>query len=636
MVLGTGPINFDSSTVMTVQPGLASPQGYLLDQDELQTIFGIDSSQFGALPSRIVVPVLEAQPYTEGWSVINGFLYLVVPEAWVPHICHGETIPASKFTAEHCTMETKSVSEGIFNAGTSAALDIGFGGSLVDLSVKVKSSGNINLKVTTSPSVIQATTATGATGDVSIHELMAYPILKCKVIKKQRVEFIVNEEGGLLQWGSQWGLKSPNSAFWNERRVEGPRLSEEVKKLIYHPVPLSDKGVAEKTWLLPVPQLTSDGDIEVTTLLSYRGWPNWFHYDAPWENCSDLSIQLAAPNNSVGFRPMANWVIFKGVDLFEAIHTLEGLERLSQEEQGSADSVVSDKIRDLIATLRAKADLQEPLTYSFSNIDFDFLDEQLHIVPGDTLVRRGNHAARAVESAAQGGTAYMTSEDLYRHLDMLENLVPKSNGTGARLWIDAILFRVKAMLPNNKNMLLNVKQHIPSVGIPVPGQAPFKLGGTMVDYAVLSTDSRKHESFIQTSQIQYVKHQNPNGLFITEAKHDSGVPLSQQVPQAVAELYTSAKYLTKRISRGALTNGHEWIFIILYLNEDGVGIGGTYAASPPIKIQVSESYPFRVLSPGPDIVAGILAYWVCLISLSFPDFDDLDQNDWFSLLSKVE
>ena len=68
--------------------------------------------------------------------------------------------------------------------------------------------------------------------------------------------------------------------------------------------------------------------------------------------------------------------------------------------------------------------------------------------------------------------------------------------------------------------------------------------------------------------------------------------------------------ISKRIARGALTNGHEWIFVILYLNEDGVGIGGTYATSPPIKIQVSESYPFRVLSPGPDIVVGILADWV--------------------------
>jgi len=32
--------------------------------------------------------------------------------------------------------------------------------------------------------------------------------------------------------------------------------------------------------------------------------------------------------------------------------------------------------------------------------------------------------------------------------------------------------------------------------------------------------------------------------------------------------------------------------------------------SPTIKMQVSNNYPYSVLSPGPDIIAGILAYWV--------------------------
>ena len=102
------------------------------------------------------------------------------------------------------------------------------------------------------------------------------------------------------------------------------------------------------------------------------------------------------------------------------------------------------------------------------------------------------------------------------------------------------------------------------------------------------------------------------------------------VPQAVAEMYGSAKYLQydpvffsthfahtktnsfrKRILRGALTKGHECIFLIVYLNENGHG--GTYSISPTINIYASDKYPYHVLSPGPDIVAGILAYWVCCI-----------------------
>jgi len=67
----------------------------------------------------------------------------------------------------------------------------------------------------------------------------------------------------------------------------------------------------------------------------------------------------------------------------------------------------------------------------------------------------------------------------------------------------------------------------------------------------------------------------------------------------------------KGILRGAITDGHEWMFLILYLNKNG--IGGIYSTSPIFKIQISATYPFQVLSPEPDIIAGIIAHWVCCI-----------------------
>lgn len=132
------------------------------------------------------------------------------------------------------------------------------------------------------------------------------------------------------------------------------------------------------------------------------------------------------------------------------------------------------------------------------------------------------------------------------------------NEAGARLWIDTIFFRVSAMLSGSKRMVLNLKEHIPSVGISVPGQTcPLKITGA-VDYAALTMDIPKHrasspsvqsivlrlpvDSFIRNSLFQFVKRQDPNGLFVTEAKQE-GVSLAQHVAQAVAEMYASAKYL---------------------------------------------------------------------------------------------
>jgi len=158
---------------------------------------------------------------------------------------------------------------------------------------------------------------------------------------------------------------------------------------------------------------------------------------------------------------------------------------------GLTAKVISDKIADFLATLRSKA--EEPLSISFSNINFDILYERLNISPGRSLVTQGNHVDRVAESITQGGETYMTSQDMHRHLNMLENLVPKSNEAGVRLWIDAIFFRMSAMLSDSKRMVLNIEQHIPSVDISVPGQTrPSNISGT-VDYAALATDPLTHD-----------------------------------------------------------------------------------------------------------------------------------------------
>lgn len=92
--------------------------------------------------------------------------------------------------------------------------------------------------------------------------------------------------------------------------------------------------------------------------------------------------------------------------------------------QGLTAKVVSERIADLLGTLRAKA--EGPLVSSvglisssnlfissFSNTDFDFLDERLNIFPGNPLVNQGNDADRAAESIAQGGELYMATLTYY-------------------------------------------------------------------------------------------------------------------------------------------------------------------------------------------------------------------------------
>ncbi|KAJ2919646.1 hypothetical protein MD484_g817, partial [Candolleomyces efflorescens] len=308
-------IVFDATRVKTVRPTLGKVKGYNLEEDELKAIFGIDAKRFGELPSRMVVPVLEGQQIHNGTS-ITGNLYLVEPVAWIPHVWYSKTIPAGVFKTQHNTT-VKTVAEATFTCGTSASLNIQGTANYNNISATAKFSCEMSLSIMKSCSTTETSTTTGTTGDVPIHELMIYPVLQCKVIKLQKLNYssVISSSGSLtpeITWGRHSGDDIDND-FWERRRVASTRLGEGILKLSYHPIPMTGH-VDSSMYLLPVPQMTSTGEVEVTTLLSRSNWKDWFHYDAPWENPthSDQIINIAVPNNGVAFRPMATWTDLVG------------------------------------------------------------------------------------------------------------------------------------------------------------------------------------------------------------------------------------------------------------------------------------------------------------------------------------
>jgi hypothetical protein len=68
----------------------------------------------------------------------------------------------------------------------------------------------------------------------------------------------------------------------------------------------------------------------------------------------------------------------------------------------------------------------------------------------------------------------------------------------------------------------------------------------------------------------------------------------------------------KKVLRGTLTNGHEWMFILLKFN-DGYE-GATYRHSDVVGLYdqlTIDSDPINVIpEPSADVIAGILLYWV--------------------------
>jgi len=115
-----------------------------------------------------------------------------------------------------------------------------------------------------------------------------------------------------------------------------------------------------------------------------------------------------------------------------------------------------------------------------------------------------------------------------------------------------------------------------------------------------------------------------SGFFVVGAKSGK-VIFSEHLPQALKRLYASATklrydswpsclilqgWLISRQThiRGALTNGYEWIFIILSVNPNG---GASYRASiPQSAAPVQEGDQITIHKTQPDLIAGILTSWV--------------------------
>ncbi|KAK3943795.1 hypothetical protein QBC46DRAFT_446578 [Diplogelasinospora grovesii] len=298
---GSEPFHFDPDKLGKVKPTLAEAEGYTLSVEDLKDVFGIDATYFGKLPKRLLVPALSGRWYTEQWYSVTGYLYIVEPEAWVPQVSHGRTLPASTFKTTYVkTVET--VEETKFNAGASAQVTISAGGTYYGVTVEAKASSELSFNYSTSTTTKETLETKGVSGDTPIHQLFVYPTLRCKVIKKQRIDYTINDSSKELKWTGE----SYKPGYWDARWVADKRL-DEIRKVQFHPVPMDGNGLGGKAYMLPVPEVTADGELDITTIMSRQGWIDWYVYDIAWQTVADQKITLAAPHNDVAFQPMSTW-----------------------------------------------------------------------------------------------------------------------------------------------------------------------------------------------------------------------------------------------------------------------------------------------------------------------------------------
>jgi hypothetical protein len=280
-------ITFDDSKIGKVKPQFGKAEGFELPPELLRAIFGITPESFGEMPSRIVVPDLASQQASDGSYHVTGYLYLAEPVEWVPRVQRGATVKLS--TLESGFQDNTPVFESELNLpGVAAQLSSDATGSYRGTKAEPLTANSI-------PSTLSA---------CPLHQLTIYPILGARALKRQRIDFHVAATGG---GRDLWWANSDNPGYWDKVCVSAGRVVP-VTNFQLHPIPLNGTAdVARLVWILPVPQLSNTGEVEITTLISRAGWHHWYIWEeCQWEDVDDRLL-VAAPQNQAAFKPATIW-----------------------------------------------------------------------------------------------------------------------------------------------------------------------------------------------------------------------------------------------------------------------------------------------------------------------------------------
>ncbi|PBL04137.1 hypothetical protein ARMGADRAFT_1158053 [Armillaria gallica] len=322
---------------------------------------------------------------------------------------------------------------------------------------------------------------------------------------------------------------------------------------------------------------------------------------------------------------------FSGAKLLSAYDSLIELRKKFQyevvdEQAEDVESAKADRFEEqldkLLSLMEPKLQTRFPHSHllqssSFSNVTLEILEGYLCIKQAANLRLKSDHLARAEKTTDLGKDQLWSSNNLHRHLNGLEMLVPQTSEANARSWIDAFFFRASAMVPTGMRMVLNMEHAIPATvfhSTTLAGQ---------IDYSAVVAEESVADAILDDPLMSTIRRLSPTGFSVTVAEPGN---LRDHVGQAVAEMYGCAKLLKTESMRGALTNGHQWIFLILRLSFDGNG--GTFKRSVTVHLSVSRlpgDLP-EVAKPTADLIAGILSFWI------EHSFDDLGQDDWFELI----
>ncbi|KAF5314957.1 hypothetical protein D9619_007613 [Psilocybe cf. subviscida] len=302
-----------------------------------------------------------------------------------------------------------------------------------------------------------------------------------------------------------------------------------------------------------------------------------------------------------------------------------GTAQASEGEQAEDEGVAEEFDDELFSHMEKIIDMMSnrinSRDISFSSMNANILAELgLDPASADILKLKNNIAGIVTQSMALGEDSLWSASVLHRHLELLERIVPQTNEAAARLWINAFFYRVAAMLPAEHPMVLSVEQPVPAVTLIRDG--PATVSGT-IDWVVMTAPPRTAERLLGSPALG----KDVQALFVTEAKSlNRGPALLSHVPQALAEMCACARTAGRKVVRGALTNGHTWIFLIVKFEDKGISC----SRAEPINIinLNADTQNMSVSEYAVALISSILAHWMMHSHEDLRDDDHFVVKQW--------
>ncbi|KAK2460199.1 hypothetical protein APHAL10511_007790 [Amanita phalloides] len=327
-----------------------------------------------------------------------------------------------------------------------------------------------------------------------------------------------------------------------------------------------------------------------------------------------------------------------GIELASAFHVLQKFrdkiktEDVVEPDDSNLESVELDMEidKDALAQLDGLLEWMDSKitstkkSHTFSSASSTLVND-IQITAGSLLSLKHDVAQRVDAARLAGADHFMSSRNMHKFLDMLLHLVTRPSEASSRTWVDAFLYRASAMLPPTKQMVLNVEYNVSPVTVLTASGSEVVLVG-FIDYTVVVTnDVKVARYFLNSPRVWNLMQRIESvlGFFVVEAKN-RGVTLDDHVPQVLTQLYAAATKLKKTHIRGTLTNGYEWLFLVLTVNSNGKGASyrisdRSYSAAP----QENGVNIDMVTGVSVDMIAGILASWID------HSCEDILEDDWF-------